>query len=292
MHDGKDSGEQVAARRPRSAARTAAPGSGMATLIKLGLGALALLLLAYYLGNRKPSPPAADTAAATSQAEATAPASAAASSDSLVIQGEKSTTMANIDDAQMSVQEGGSVLRIEGSVGRNFATQMKTLLDANPSVRRIDITSGGGYANPGLEAARLINRNNLTVRVRSHCASMCVALWAAAGNRQLEADAVIGLHQWNAQCDARPDEAERKQCHYEVQFATEHTSSYNAWLRAAGFNQHLLSLQSRTASEDVALVFAPQLWENGVDFTAVDSNGARMSREAVMQQLAAKAARS
>jgi len=264
----------------------------MATLIKLGLGALALLLLAYYLGNRKPSPPAADTAAATSQAEATAPASAAASSDSLVIQGEKSTTMANIDDAQMSVQEGGSVLRIEGSVGRNFATQMKTLLDANPSVRRIDITSGGGYANPGLEAARLINRNNLTVRVRSHCASMCVALWAAAGNRQLEADAVIGLHQWNAQCDARPDEAERKQCHYEVQFATEHTSSYNAWLRAAGFNQHLLSLQSRTASEDVALVFAPQLWENGVDFTAVDSNGARMSREAVMQQLAAKAARS
>ena len=292
MHGEQDSGEQAPVRRPRSAARTAAPGSGMATLIKLGLAAVALLLLAYYIGNRKPSPPAADTAAPTPQAEATAPASAAASSDALVIQGEKSTTMADIDDAHMSVQDGGSVLRIEGSVGRNFATQMKTLLDANPSVRRIDITSGGGYANPGLEAARLINRNNLTVRVRSHCASMCVALWAAAGNRQLEADAVIGLHQWNPQCDARPDEAERKECHYQVQFATEHNSSYNAWLRAAGFNQRLLNLQTQTASEDMALLLAPQLWENGVDFTAVDSQGNRMSRDAVTQQLASRAARS
>ena len=44
-------------------------------------------------------------------------------------------------------------------------------------------------------------------------------------------DAVIGLHQWNPQCDARPEEAERKECHYQVQFATEHNSSYNAWLR-------------------------------------------------------------
>lgn len=292
MHDEKESGEQAPIRRPRSAARTAAPGSGAATLLKLGLAAAALLLLAYYFGNRKPALLGADATTTTVQDAATATASAGSASQALVIEGEKSTTMANIDDAQMSLQEGGSVLRIEGSVGRNFANQMKTLLDANPSVRRIDITSGGGYANPGLEAARLINRNNLTVRVRSHCASMCVALWAAAGHRQMEADAVIGLHQWNPQCDARPDEAERKECHYQVQFATEHNSSYNAWLRAAGFNQRLLNLQTQTASEDIAVLLAPQLWENGVDFTAVDSNGARMSREAVLQQLAARAKRS
>ena len=291
MHDEKESGEQAPIRRPRSAARTAAPGNGMATLIKIVLAAVVLLLLAYYFGNRKPAPSAADTAATASDVAATSAAAPGSSAAATVLQGEKSTTMANIDDAQMSLQEGGSVLRIEGSVGRNFATQMKTLLDANPSVRRIDITSGGGYANPGLEAARLINRNNLTVRVRSHCASMCVALWAAAGHRQMEADAVIGLHQWNPQCDARPDEAERKECHYQVQFATEHNSSYNAWLRAAGFNQRLLNLQTQTASEDIAVLLAPQLWENGVDFTVVDSNGTRMSREAVLQHLAARAKR-
>ena len=292
MHGEKESGEQAPVRRPRSAARTAAPGNGMATLIKLLLAAVVLLLLAYYIGNRKSTPPAADTAATASDAAGPANAVPSPGADAMVIQGEKSTTMANIDEAQMSVQDGGSVLRIEGSVGRNFATDMKAQLDAHPSVRRIDITSGGGYANPGLEAARLINRNNLTVRVRSHCASMCVALWAAANHRQMEADAVIGLHQWNPQCDARPEEAERKECHYQVQFATEHNSSYNAWLRAAGFNQRLLNLQSQTASEDMAVLLAPQLWENGVDFSAVDSNGARMSREAVLQHLAVRAKRS
>jgi hypothetical protein len=31
----------------------------------------------------------------------------------------------------------------------------------------------------GFEAARVINRHNLIVRVKSHCASICVALWAA-----------------------------------------------------------------------------------------------------------------
>ena len=290
MHGAQNSGEQPSVRRPRSAARTSAPGNGMATLLKLLLAAVALLVLAYYIGNRKSAPAGADTAVDAAQATATAATSPAAGAEALVIEGEKSTTMATVDDAHMSVQEGGSVLRIEGSVGRNFANDMQALLAAHPSVRRIDITSGGGYANPGLEAARLINRNNLTVRVRSHCASMCVALWAAAGQRQLEADAVIGLHQWNPQCDARPS-PEREECHYQVQFATEHTSSYNAWLRAAGFNQRLLNLQSQTASEDMAVLFAPQLWENGVEFTAVDSNGARMSREAVLQQLADRAKR-
>ena len=288
--DGGESDQQAPVRRPRSAARTAAPGTGMATLAKLVLAAVILLLLAYYIGNRKSVPTTADTQAPAAPAAAPTTTSPAPGSEAMVIEGEKSTTMANVDEAQMSVQEGGNVLRIEGSVGRNFATDMKAMLDANPSVRRIDITSGGGYANPGLEAARLINRNNLTVRVRSHCASMCVALWAAANQRQLEADAVIGLHQWNPQCDARP-EAERKECHYQVQFATEHNSSYSAWLRAAGFNQHLLNLQSQTASEDLAVLLAPQLWENGVDFIAVDSDGVRMSREAVLQHLAARAKR-
>lgn len=288
--DGGESDQQAPVRRPRSAARTAAPGTGMATLAKLVLAAVILLLLAYYIGNRKSVPTTADTQAPAAPAAAPTTTSPAPGSEAMVIEVEKSTTMANVDEAQMSVQEGGNVLRIEGSVGRNFATDMKAMLDANPSVRRIDITSGGGYANPGLEAARLINRNNLTVRVRSHCASMCVALWAAANQRQMEADAVIGLHQWNPQCDARP-EAERKECHYQVQFATEHSSSYSAWLRAAGFNQHLLNLQSQTASEDLAVLLAPQLWENGVDFIAVDSDGVRMSREAVLQHLAARAKR-
>ncbi|WP_157722887.1 hypothetical protein [Stenotrophomonas pictorum] len=69
---------------------------------------------------------------------------------------------------------------------------------------------------------------------------------------------------------------------------TDHDSSYDAWLRDAGFNQYLLDLQSSTAAEDIAVLDVLQLWENGVDFSVVNRDGRRMSRAEVQQHLAAK----
>ncbi len=272
----------------RAPARPAQRNSGGLSLGKVVAGVVVLLVAAYFLGNRKaPDTDAVQTTQTETISEARHPT---ARPDAVVIQGEKSTTLATVDDARMSVGDQGRVLRIEGSVGRNFARNLQAALDANPSLQRIDIQSGGGYAQPGLEAARMIQRRNLTVRVHSHCASMCVALWAAAPQRELEPDAVIGLHQWNPQCDALPSPA-REECHYQVQFATDHDASYDAWLRAAGFNQRLLDLQTNTAAEDIAVLAAPQLWDNGVRFNVVDGNGARMGRDQVMQYLAARGAR-
>ena len=260
------------------------PRKGGLTLTRVMLGACVLVVLAWYIGRRD-----APDAGATAQADATpAPAAAssrgAARSEAHVVQGEKSTTLATLDEARMTVGEQGRVLRITGSVGRNFAQDLQAALEANPSLQRIDITSGGGYAKPGLEAARMIRRRNLIVRVSSHCASMCVALWAAAAQRQLEPDAVIGLHAWDAQCDARPS-PDREQCHYQMQFATDHDASYDSWLREAGFNAYLLGLQERTASENIAVVNALQLWENGVDFSAVSHDGTPMTRADVQGYL-------
>ncbi|WP_305805695.1 hypothetical protein [Stenotrophomonas sp. YIM B06876] len=266
------------------------PRSGGLSLARLLFAAGVLLLCAWFIGNRK-SPAADSGATADAHGINAAPDPGAPSSpQARVIHGEKSTTLATVDDARMSVDGQGEVLRIEGSVGRNFATGLQTLLETHPSLQRIDITSGGGYANAGLEAARMIRKRNLIVRVHSHCASMCVALWAAAAQRQMEPDAVIGLHQWNAQCDAFPSPA-REECRYQIQFATDHDSSYDAWLRDAGFNQYLLDLQSRTAAEDIAVLTAPQLWANGVDFSVVARDGTRMSRAEVQRYLAAKTAR-
>lgn len=280
MHSEQDPGNQPPS-VPRALRAHAAPRRGGLSLTRLVLAAGALLLLAWFIGNRnKPAALDAEAAAPAIKAPAAAPHPAAT-----VVRGEKSTTLRTVNEARMSVDALGEVLRIEGNVGRNFANNLRAALDANPSLRRIDITSGGGYAGPGLEAARMIRRRNLTVRVQSHCASMCVALWAAAAQRQMEPEALIGLHQWNAQCDARPS-PEREECHYQVQFATDHDSSYRAWLRDAGFNQRLLDLQSGTAPEDIAVLSAPQLWENGVDFSVVDREGKHMSRADVQRHLA------
>lgn len=274
-------------RRPRTATAAAPRNGGGLTLTRLVLAAIALLVIAWFIGKR---PPALDPPATTATPDAPAAAAVAAPpAQAQVVRGEKSTTLAEIGEARMTLHDHGTALRVEGGVGRTFASELAARLDAAPSVRRIDITSGGGYAITGLEAARIVRRNNLTVRVHGYCASICVALWAAAAQRQMEPDAVIGLHQRNAQCDALPSPA-REECHYQDQFATEHDSSYRAWLQAAGFNQHLLDLQARTASEDIAVLGAPALWDNGVEFSVVDRDGTRLGRAEVERRLAARSA--
>ncbi|MCL7715733.1 hypothetical protein [Stenotrophomonas mori] len=264
------------ARRPRPARR----GSAGATLGKFAVAAAGLLLLAHFIGRRTASVAPVPVAAVAAPAMPVAPPTGPR-----VVRGEKSTVPAAISEARMTLLAQEGVLRVEGSVGRDFARDLQAQLDAAPSLRRIDITSGGGYATPGLEAARIVHRNNLTVRVRGYCASICVALWAAAAQRQLAADAVIGLHQRDAQCEVLPSPA-REECRYQDRFATEHNASYRAWLQAAGFNRRLLDLQARTAAEDLAVLSALQLWENGVDFSAVDEDGNRMSRLQVERHLA------
>jgi alkylhydroperoxidase family enzyme len=288
MQNEQEPGAPSPARRV-TAARPA-PRSGGLSVTKVVLAAIVLLLLAWFIGNRPSKTPGSEEAAISpAEVGQDSPASAVPSG-AVVLQGEKSTTLATIDDARMSVDPQGQVLRITGNVGRNFAKDLQTALEASPSLQRIDITSGGGYGGPGLDAARMIRRRNLIVRVQSHCASMCVALWAAGAQRQMEPDAMIGLHAWNAQCDARPS-PEREECHYQMQFATDYDASYDAWLRGAGFSQKLLELQSSTASEDIAILTPLQLWEGGVDFSVVDRDGTRMSRDEVQRYLAEKTTR-
>lgn len=264
--------------------------SGLPGFLKLGLIAAGLIALAAYVGRSRSPAAAADEPVATARS-----APAPAVSRPLVISGGREDgasppSPARIEDARFAVSDDGRSLRIEGSIGRRFASDLEQALQANRFIQRIVISSGGGYARPGLQAARLIRQHNLTVRVHGVCASMCVGLWAAAGARELEPDAVIGLHQWRATCDRLP-EAERKECEYAVQFQTAHDRSYDGWLRAAGFNRRLLDLQESTAADDIAVLTAPVLWDNGVDFRVVDAWGQPMSREQTLRYLADRQAR-
>ena len=273
--------------RPSRAARTqASPNKGFPAIFKLVFFVTCLLALAAYIGNRKPAgddieqvkvqaPPVDDRGTID-------PAPLILKSE-----GNDPSASANVGDAAVSVSADGRTVYIDGAIGRTFFDDLSKALEANRFAQRIVITSGGGYAGPGLEAAQLIRRKNLTVRVKSHCASMCVGLWAAAAAREMEPDAVIGLHQWRPSCDSLP-EAERKECAYRSQFWAAHDVSYDGWLRSAGFSERLLRLQETTAASEVAVFVAPQLWEEGVDFRVVDANGEYMSREATLDFLKAK----
>lgn len=282
--------EETANPRPLDRHRSAAvkrKKRGSLGLAKLLLAAIGLLLIAYLVGETTrsaPDPDSARASAKTDKAEVPSPAIASPPRPR-VIRGKKSTTLVEVGEARMSLSADGLSVRIEGGVGRRFVDDLQRILQNNPSLQRIDISSGGGYSTSGLEAARLIRKRNLIVKVHGYCASICVALWAAAPQRQMQANAVIGLHQWNPQCHALPS-PEREQCSYQAQFATDHASSYDAWLRSAGFNQYLLDLQKDTAAENIALLSALQLWDNGVDFTVTAADGTVMNRADVERVLA------
>lgn len=270
---------------PTRPCATSKPKRGRLRLGHVVLGAAVLVGLAAYIGNRGERP-AQPSAAGTDATEVdTAPRVRVA-----LIQGEKARSLAAVDDATMTVFDGGQAVRIEGGVGRRFAEDLRRILEANPSLQRIDVTSGGGYTITGFEAARMINRRNLIVRVKGHCASICVALWAAAAQRQMEPDALIGLHQWNPQCDVMPADLQ-SQCRRQAEVATDHIFTYEAWLRSAGFDRELLQLQARTPAKDIAVLTTLQLWEHGVDFRAVDAQGQPMNRTQVRNYLVARAAR-
>ncbi|WP_066097332.1 hypothetical protein [Xanthomonas massiliensis] len=272
---------------PRESGRPRRGGKGLPGLAKLLAGAGCLLVLAAYLGNRRHGTDAPPPAPALAETQLPGAGGSDGHGDAVILKPGSGGGPARITDARLAVDADGRTLRIEGDIGPRFAGDLEQALAATPALQRIVITSGGGYAGPGLEAARLIRRRNLTVRVRSYCASMCVGLWAAAAARELEPDAVIGLHQWRTPCATLAPE-ERRECEYSAQFWTQHDTVYDAWLRSAGFNQHLLDLQANTPADQVAVLAAPQLWDNGVDFAVPDATGRPMSREQVRTLLAAK----
>lgn len=97
-------------------------------------------------------------------------------------------------DYQFFYEPRTQVLRIEGMIGRGFAHALRREL-ANRSVRRVEITSTGGLIDPALEAARQLQAlPHLTVAARGVCASACVIVLMAGGERLADYDMAIDFH--------------------------------------------------------------------------------------------------
>ena len=134
-------------RRPIAPPRTGKRRGGLFKLLAI---LAALLVLASWLGQRKPAEPDAPPVAAV-----TPPRPATSTATVIKPQAGAANATATPKDARFSVSGDGLLLTIEGDVGSRFAHDLKLALDANPSLQRIVITSGGGYAGPGLDAAQL-----------------------------------------------------------------------------------------------------------------------------------------
>lgn len=221
-----------------------------------GFGALLLAIaLLFWALRDRPAP--VQSMMAPRQAEARAPDESA---EPVAAAAEApSRPMDHIPPARLVRSGDGRVLQVVGGIDKSFDARFRREVAAMPQLERIDVTSGGGLLGEALRASQWIHDSNKTVRVVRTCASACVALWAAATQRQMDADAVIGLHRYTGENGEDIDADNR--------------DPYMRLLARAGFGDDVISWVNDTRNTDIRLLDYSYLMRSNIAFSVVDASG-------------------
>ncbi|HMJ93529.1 MAG TPA: hypothetical protein VK472_05480 [Allosphingosinicella sp.] len=95
--------------------------------------------------------------------------------------------------ADMKVE--GSELFLSGNIAAGAADRFDSLLEANPGVKGVVLTSTGGRMLESGRMAATIRKHGLDTRVDDHCMSACTDLLVAGRARTAPNRARIGFHQ-------------------------------------------------------------------------------------------------
>jgi hypothetical protein len=91
------------------------------------------------------------------------------------------------------VSDSGVVLRLRGNVTAGDYRRLKTILQ-NSSVVGLEIRSGGGSLEEGLDIARVVRDKGLVVYASKECDSVCAFIFFAAKERYIDRRCKIGVH--------------------------------------------------------------------------------------------------
>jgi hypothetical protein len=89
--------------------------------------------------------------------------------------------------------DAGTVLRLRGDVKNGDYVRLKSALQ-NDSVIGLEITSGGGSLEDGLDIARVVRDRGLVVYALKECDSVCALIFLAAKERYIGRGSKIGVH--------------------------------------------------------------------------------------------------
>lgn len=147
------------------------------------------------------------------------------------------------------------VVQLSGVIGRRLAVDLESAV--TPTTRILVIAdSPGGSVDSAIAAAKFIRSKGLTVRVEKSCMSACVALFAAARQRELYPNAVLGLHQSSAVIEGGDASAVDRQ--------------YDDLLRQSGFSEAVLARRSKTLPNDMDLLLPTRDADSMPSFVFVD----------------------
>jgi hypothetical protein len=100
-----------------------------------------------------------------------------------------------IVESRVRLIRDGAEVEVNGKLGFGIAEELRSTLDANPSVRILHLNSNGGRLAESMAVAKLVREHRLVTYVATECLSACVTAFAAGRERWLSRSAVIGLHE-------------------------------------------------------------------------------------------------
>ncbi|MCZ8325777.1 MAG: hypothetical protein O9283_10995 [Sphingomonadaceae bacterium] len=96
------------------------------------------------------------------------------------------------DPAKLSVNGQNAVL--DGWITVGTAERFKSLLDANPQIDQLTLSSLGGRIREAEQIATLARDRKLSTVAEGNCASACTMIFLASNDRSLGANSALGFH--------------------------------------------------------------------------------------------------
>lgn len=103
-------------------------------------------------------------------------------------------TRTTSEETVITLGPGGHDVRFAGDFSEGVAARLQTLLEANPSVLRIHLTSEGGLVDEGEAVGALIASRGLTTYVPDYCVSACTLAFVRGRERLVLEESRLGFH--------------------------------------------------------------------------------------------------
>jgi hypothetical protein len=94
----------------------------------------------------------------------------------------------------VTATHGGRVLEVKGAIIFGLAREVRRALEANPHVRRVRLSSGGGSLTEALKIRSMVLARGLDTDSVTSCSSACMSIYIAGRHRLLHRAARLGFH--------------------------------------------------------------------------------------------------
>lgn len=98
---------------------------------------------------------------------------------------------------QLHLLKDATELEIAGAIVFGITDDVRTVLDANPAIRVIQLNSDGGRISEARNLRNLIDSRGLTTSTASACLSACTLAYAGGKSRLIARDARLGFHRYS-----------------------------------------------------------------------------------------------